>query len=145
MSNFFSDKESEDLVHTISEIEQKTSSEIRIHIEDNCEISPYDRAVEVFDKLKMYKTINRTGILIYISTLDRKLAVLGDIGIDQKLEQGYWQSILDEMGAIFQSEGIYAGVLVGIKKIGARLIEYFPETGTPTNELTNEISYGNNI
>jgi uncharacterized membrane protein len=145
MSNFFSDSESETLVLAISEIEQKTSSEIRIHIEDTCEGSPYDRAVEVFDKLQMYKTQHRTGIIIYIATLDRKIAVIGDIGINQKLEKGYWQTILDEMTQKFQTEGIYLGVLYGVEKIGGRLIEYFPEKGIATNELTNEISYGKNI
>lgn len=142
MGNFFSDLESESIVRAISDIEKNTISEIRIHIEDHCEEPSYDRAVQVFNELGMYNTVKRTGILIYLATIDRKLAILGDVGIHEKLEHGYWEKIMGEMSHKFQSEGIYMGILHGIQRVGEQLIIYFPEKGTPTNELSNEISYG---
>ena len=142
MSNFFSDIESEQLVNKISELEQKTESEIRIHIEDVCEESAFDRAVEVFQKLGMQKTKDKTGILIYLATQDKKMAVLGDKGINEKLENNFWDSIIEKMKVKFQTQGVSSGLELGLELIGQKLIEYFPERGTPSNQLPNDISYG---
>ena len=142
MSNFFSDIESEQLVNKISELEQKTESEIRIHIEDVCEESAFDRAVEVFQKLGMQKTKDKTGILIYLATQDKKMAVLGDKGINEKLENNFWDSIIEKRKVKFETQGVSSGLELGLELIGQKLIEYFPERGTPSNQLPNDISYG---
>lgn len=142
MSNFFPDSESETIVQTIAEIEKNTTGEIRIHIEDVCEGSPYNRAVEVFNKLEMYKTKEKTGILIYLSSEDKKIAVIGDKGIHDIVGGDYWQTIMEEMKELFKTQSVYAGVYHGLKSVGDKLIQHFPEKRTPQNELSNEISYG---
>lgn len=142
MSSFFSDKESENLVRTIAEIEKNTIGELKIHVEDTCASSPYDRAVEVFQKLGMYKTREKTGVLIYLSTEDRKIAVIGDRGIHEKLGPLFWTEIISEMKRRFASESIWKGVQYGLSEIGKELIHHFPEKNKPVDELSNEISYG---
>ncbi len=142
MSSYFSDKESEQFVHTIAQTEMQTIGEIRIHVEDLCEISPYDRAIEVFNKLGMYNTQQKTGVLIYLATEDKKLAIVGDKGIHNILGINYWDKILTEMKTKFQTDSIFDGVMHGLKSISAELITHFPEKRDPNNELSNEISYG---
>jgi uncharacterized membrane protein len=68
----------------IREAEQLTSGEIRVHIDKKCAGDPLKRAIQVFNKLKMHATKERNGVLIYLSFTDRKLAILGDEGIDKK-------------------------------------------------------------
>ena len=142
MSNFFSEQESESIINAIGHIESSTVGELRLHIEDLCEESPVDRAIEVFNKLGMYKTDSQTGILIYVATEDHKLAIIGDKGIHSILGDSYWNQIMVEMSERFKNESIYAGVLYGITAVGEKLIEHFPEKRLPDNELSNEISYG---
>lgn len=142
MSIFFSDEETQQLVKAIEEIERYTAGELRVHIEDLCDGNPVQKAIEVFNKLEMYKTAQKTGVLIYVATEDHKLAVIGDTGIHSILGEGYWQDIMHEMKEKFTHESIFSGVMHGILAIGERLKEHFPEIRIPTNELSNDISYG---
>lgn len=142
MSSFFSDEESETLIKTIAKIEENSIGEVRIHVEDICEISPYDRAVEIFNKLGMYKTKGQTGILIYLASEDKKVAIIGDKGIHAIVGAAYWDVIIAEMKSKFASQSIFAGVYDGLKLVGDKLIEHFPEKRLPENELSNDISYG---
>lgn len=142
MSNFFTEQESDSIVNAIGKIEASTVGELRLHIEDLCAESPVDRAIEVFNKLGMYKTDHQTGILIYIATEDHKLAIIGDKGIHSILGEAYWNQIMTEMRQLIINESVYAGVMYGVQAVGEKLIEHFPEIRRPNNELSNEISYG---
>ena len=142
MSNFFTEQESEDLVNAIVELEKSTVGELRVHFEDLCPDAPMDRAVELFNKLEMYRTDHKTGILIYVAADDHKLAIIGDKGIHAVLGDQYWLDIMNEMKSKFAHESIYSGVLFGVLAVGEKLKEHFPETRKSENELSNEISYG---
>jgi uncharacterized membrane protein len=142
MSNFFTDQESDTIVKVISDIESSTVGELRLHIEDLCPDSPIDRAVEIFNKLEMYRTEHKTGILIYIATEDHKLAIIGDQGMHSIVGNDYWEYIMNDMKSKFATDSIYSGVLNGVKAVGEKLKEHFPEKRIPDNELSNEISYG---
>lgn len=142
MSNFFSNQESDILVGQIAGIEQNTIGELRIHVEDLCDQDPYQRAVEVFNKLEMYKTVSKSGILIYLATEDKKLAIIGDKGIHDKVGTDYWTKIVVEVKQLFNQKSVFDGVNYGVEQVGKVLIEHFPEHNKPVNELSNEISYG---
>ena len=65
----------------IKEAELDTSGEIRVHIESKCTSDPLQRAVYIFNYLKMYNTQARNGVLIYVAVESRKFAIIGDAGI----------------------------------------------------------------
>ena len=91
-------KEENDLiVAAIHTAEQQTSGEIRVHIDKKCSTDPVKRAVQVFEKLGMHKTALRNGVLIYVSFSDRKLAIIGDQGIDAVVPADFWVSTKDQM------------------------------------------------
>jgi uncharacterized membrane protein len=142
MSNFFTDHESKTIVDAIRDIETSTVGELRVHIEDLCPGTPMDRAVDIFNKLEMYRTDHKTGILIYVATEDHKLSIIGDKGIYDVLGNNYWHQIMDGMKSKFVSDSIFAGVLHGVEEVGKKLKVHFPEKRKPDNELSNEISYG---
>jgi len=49
--------------------------------------------VEVFERLGMHRTAAHHGVLIYVAIEDRKLAVLGDRGIHERVGQPYWDRL----------------------------------------------------
>ena len=53
----------------------------------------YARALKHFVECGIYKTAERTGILIFVSILERKVFIIADSGIAEKVEQGKWNSI----------------------------------------------------
>src|SRR5437879_6592478 len=95
--NFFNKEEQKLLVDAITKAELKTSGEIRLHLENFCFGSELKSAEKVFTKLKMHHTKERNGVLIYIATLSKKIAVVGDEGIHQKLGDQFWQTVVDKL------------------------------------------------
>jgi putative membrane protein len=79
------------------------------------------RAAGAFLSEEVFKTRERTGILIFVSVLERRALVLGDSGINAKVEKSEWQDIVDGMTRLIGS-GDPAGALLGaIGKAGELL------------------------
>ena len=100
-----------------------------------------DRAAYVFKTLDMHKTGLRNGVLFYIAVEDRKFAVLGDTGINQKVPENFWEDIKEEMSVCFNEGKISKGLSTGIQKAGEQLKQFFPWQQDDVNELPDEISY----
>ena len=126
----------------IKEAELNTSGEIRVHIEKKCKGDIMDRAAFVFEKLAMYKTELRNGVLFYLATSDKKFAILGDAGINAKVPEGFWESVKDHMQDLFKKGEFAKGLSDGIKMAGISLKEHFPYQKDDVNELSDEISFG---
>ncbi len=139
----FLGKENEKLIkEAIEGAEHQTSGEIRVHVESKCKAEVLDRAAWLFKKLKMHETKERNGVLIYLSINDRKFAIIGDIGINKVVPNGFWNDI-KEMMIVHFGKGEFAGGLIeGIEKTGVHLKQYFPYQEDDVNELSDEISYG---
>lgn len=138
---FFSKEEQQKIVAAIKEAELNTSGEIRVHIENHCKKETLERAAEVFYDLKMNQTAARNGILFYIAVKDHKFAVIGDEGINKKVEHDFWNDIKDQMIFNFKENKFADGLVAGISKCGERLKEYFPYQSDDVNELSDEISF----
>ena len=70
------------IVQAIQDAEKETSGEIRVHVERFAGRDVLERAMDLFDKLKVYRTLKRNGVLIYLAVEERRFAILGDAGID---------------------------------------------------------------
>ena len=116
----FLDKESQRrVVEAIGVAEKCTSGEIRVHVEPTCKCGdPYARAVEVFDRLEMYKTDARNGVLIYIAYKSRMLAVIGDKGITDKVGVNFWVGEKDILTEYLRAKKPAEGLCEVIKMIG---------------------------
>ncbi len=132
------------IVSAISEVESKTTAELRIHLENTAHNQDaYTRAKYWFEKLGMTKTTERNGVLLYIAVADHKLAILGDKGIYEKVSTDYWASIKEQLITAFKAEKYTEGLVDAVKNIGEVLIKYFPNhSGEKRDELSNEISVG---
>ncbi|MEN6619484.1 MAG: TPM domain-containing protein [Rikenellaceae bacterium] len=142
-TNIFLSKADQSLiVKSIESAELNTSGEIRVHIESSCKADPVDRAVYIFNRLKMYETKDRNGVLIYIAYKSRKLSIIGDSGINSKVPADFWDEIKEKLLASFVSGDIVSGLTTAIQMSGEKLKEYFPYTKDDINEQSNEISFG---
>ena len=137
-----SQKEEQEVVQAIQLAEHQTSGEIRVHIESVCKGEVLDRAAWLFKSLKMHKTALRNGVLIYLSTTDRKFAIIGDSGINAVVPIGFWNDVKEQMIGYFMDGFVMEGLVIGIGKVGEKLKEFFPYQKDDVNELPDEISYG---
>ena len=141
-SSFLSDQEQANVLAAISDAESQTSGEIRLHLESRCKGDVLDRATVVFETLAMHKTALRNGVLFYLATDDRKLAILGDGGINAVVPDGFWNEVKDTVIAGLAAGNPAAGIASGIRLAGQQLSTHFPVEENDINELSNDISFG---
>jgi uncharacterized membrane protein len=141
-NKFFSKEQESEVVRAIQSAEHQTSGEIRVHIESVCKGTVLDRAAWLFKSLKMHETAMRNGVLIYLSTSDRKFAIIGDAGINAVVPDNFWDDVKILMISSFSKSEMVTGFVTGIAKVGEKLKEFFPYQENDINELPDEISYG---
>jgi len=139
-------KEEKALVKSaIEKAELNTSGEIRVHLENHCkEENVLDRAAQVFAELGMQKTEARNGVLIYMAVSDHKFAIIGDGGINAKVEDKFWDITKEKMVKHFKEGNLTQGLVEGVLCAGERLKEFFPYQSDDQNELSDDISFSNN-
>ncbi len=143
MIRVLSKLEQQRLVDAIGRAEKNTSGEIRVHVEARCSVNAYERAVEVFFTLEMDKTMARNGVLIYVAVDDRKMAIIGDEGINKVVPENFWEETLHDMRLHFSMSQFTEGLENAIERAGEKLKIYFPyDRNTDQNELSDAISLG---
>ena len=140
--DFISKEDEQAIVAAIVQAEQNTRGEIRVHIEKHTELSPIERAKEVFHELGMNETELRNGVLFYVGVDDHSFAIIGDQGINDVVPADFWESTKDLVIADFKQKEYSAGLIAGVLKAGEQLKKYFPSTDNNPNELSNEITRG---
>lgn len=142
IKKFFSKEQKEQIIRAIQEAEKETSGEIRLHLDSKCKGDALERAMVVFQKLKMQETQLRNGTLIYLAVNDRKFAIYGDTGINEAVPDNFWQDVKDDMRNYFKDDKFAAGIISGIEQVGQKLKDFFPYQSDDINELPDDISIG---
>ena len=137
---FFSPEEQERIIGEIRKAEDRTSGEIRVHLDCCSREIPLEKAKQVFHRLGMTRTKHRNGVLIYLATEDRKFAILGDEGIHRVVPENYWEDVKEKMQKQIRDGRICEGICLGIREIGEKLKTYFPVEKDDRNELPDTIS-----
>lgn len=140
--NFFTKSEKTAIKKAILNAEMDTSGEIRVHIEDECAGDVLDRAAYIFKKLMMEKTNLRNGILFYLAVGSKKIAILGDVGINEAVPDHFWEETKEIMTTHFVEDRFVQGLNEGIAQAGEKLKKHFPHHLDDINELSDEISFG---
>ena len=138
---FFSKKEKKQILAAVQEAEKNTSGEIRVHLEYRAREPVYGHAQKVFQRIGMTKTAQRNGVLIFLATGNKKFAVLGDVGINEKVPEGFWNDVVQIMQDHFKQNKFAEGVSEAVLRIGEKLKAYFPYQTNDKNELPDGISY----
>jgi putative membrane protein len=100
-----------------------------------------ERALKAFYEKGLYRTKENTGMLIFLSLLERKVWVLADKGIRGKIHQ----NTLNKLAGIV-SKGIREGrsceaLCEAIKEAGDLLAGLYPSTGRNVDELPDGVIY----
>jgi uncharacterized membrane protein len=139
---FFEKEELHKIGEAITAVEEKTSAEIRVRIERNCEGDPLERARVLINELGVTKTKEHTGVLIYIALEDHRFSIFGDEGIHKVMGDEGWKVLGDQLAEFFRKGEFCEGLVNIIFKIGEMLAEPFPPAAENIDELTNEPSFG---
>jgi len=130
------------VTRAVVEAEAHTSAEIRVHLDYSCEGDALQRAIKVFERLGMDRTVERNGVLVYISVTDRKLAVIGDKGIHERVGEAYWQGLVAAVRERLSQQQSRDGLIHAIAEVGRELARHFPRRPDDKNELSGAVSLG---
>lgn len=112
----------------------------RLFISDkeiNAEVE--EAAVNAFYKNDLYKTRDKTGVLIYISVFEKKVWVLADKGISCREDPKIWQEIVTIIVNGIKEKRQTDAIVKAIARTGEILGTHFPVKKDDTNELTDLI------
>lgn len=127
------------IAEAIRNAELLTSGEIRVYIAKRCKEDALEKASNVFHDLKMYQTKQRNAVLIQVCPDDHKAAILGDSGINEKIEINFWDDTLNELISYCARGEITEGICKAVEKVGNLIKKEYPYQQGDINELDNEI------
>jgi putative membrane protein len=97
------------------------------------------RARQEFLEHGVFATRDRTGILILLSELERKVVILGDAGIDAHVNQDGWHEHVARIVTSIRAGDPAAGVCGVIAELGEVLATKLPIRTDDRDELSNEV------
>lgn len=97
----------------------------------------HHRAMRAFVEEEVFNTRDRTGILLFVSLLEHRIEVLGDTGINARVEPEDWADIVKRIRKGIQHENLTDGLVDAIGMCGT-LLEEQGVTIRPDDE--NELS-----
>lgn len=98
------------------------------------------RAIEAFINEEVFNTRDRTGILFYVSAMEHQVIVMGDSGINQKVNQEDWDEVVNYILEGIKNNNVADGLVKAINACKNLLIENnFHVRSDDTNELSDDI------
>ncbi len=101
-----------------------------------------EAAIGSFYKKEVYNTRDYTGILIYISLFEHRVWVLGDKGINAKVDPAVWQGIADIITAGIKGKKQGLAICEAVDHCGDILQQHFPSSSDNPNELDDSVVVG---
>jgi len=98
------------------------------------------RAALAFLEEEVFRTRERTGILLFVSLFERRVVVLGDSGINRQVEPSHWDAVVATVVAGIGAGRPGAALADGIRQCG-ELLARFGVAIRPDdrNELSDEL------
>jgi len=103
------------------------------------ELTVMQRAIRAFYEKGLYKTKKNTGVLFFLSLLERKVWVLADSGINEKIDQATLNRFANIVSQGIKDGNAYEALCTAIKEAGTLLEKHFPITPGDIDELPDEV------
>ena len=95
------------------------------------------RAFRYFTESGVYDTKEHSGILIFVSYMERQVRIIADRGISEKISQDMWNLIADELAENLKKGDDLLAFTDAISKCGELLAQNFPCKEENPNELSD--------
>jgi uncharacterized membrane protein len=99
------------------------------------DLSPRERAKEVFAQRGVWNTEENNGVLIYLLLAERGVEIVADRGIDARVAQDEWHALCRRMESNFSAGRFEEGAIAGVRAVSELLVRHFPASGAERNEL----------
>ncbi|HMJ92689.1 MAG TPA: hypothetical protein VK472_01175 [Allosphingosinicella sp.] len=97
------------------------------------------RAIETFKAAAEHRTEGRTGVLLYLSLLERRAEIVADEAIHSKVEPEVWGEAMAVLIERVRAGQVAQGMALAVEKIGVVVAQCAPPTGLNPNELPDRL------
>ena len=98
-----------------------------------------NNAVRQFLAHGIHTTSERSGVLIFVSLIERYAEIVADEGINSRVDQSQWDLMVGTLIDQAKKEELAEGFVVVVGKCGELLAEHFPPTENQQNELDDRL------
>lgn len=99
----------------------------------------HEAAFMEFYSSGLYRTHESNGILIFLSLLERRVVVLGDRGVHDKLGNEHWDDVRDKIIRGIRAGKPREGICAAVEACGAALAKHFPHRPDDVDELPDQV------
>jgi uncharacterized membrane protein len=117
----------------VAHSERHHSGEIRVCIEAGLPLSylwrdasARDRAIAMFAKLRVWDTQDNNGVLIYLLLAERRIEIVADRGLNDRVPAEQWAAVTQGMADAFRAGRFAEGVNAAIDAVDRLLRAHFP-------------------
>lgn len=96
-------------------------------------------AVEMFLAHGLHTTEARTGVLIFLSLMEKRAEIVADTGIAALVPQANWDAVMAALVEEVRAGRLADGLIVAISGTGADLARHFPPPRENRDELPNDV------
>ena len=112
----------------------------KLFVAERDELDQVHRRAELeFYSNKIHRTEHGTGVLIFVSVMEKKAVVLADEGIAQKLPKETWDQVLSNISKKLHDKEWGEAFVGAIEECGQHLKTHFPITSASQNQLKNHL------
>jgi len=118
--------------------EQGSSGHVRVSVAAPFWGDTQEAAWRAFDRLEMHRTPHRNAVLLLVVPYRRRLVILGDAAIHDKVGHAFWQQVSHSICERFRAGDSTGGLEHGLQAIGDELRRHFPSdsTGIPSGHAS---------
>jgi putative membrane protein len=97
------------------------------------------RARQLFAERGLYRTSQRSGVLILIADLERRVSILADEGVHERLGPDEWRRDVEEITRSIAEGRTVEGLIGVIQQLGEKLAAAFPRSDEDADELGDAV------
>ena len=99
----------------------------------------HEAAFMQFYSSGLYRTRESNGVEIFLSCFERRVVVIGDRGIHEKMGGQHWHDVRDLIIRGITEGRAREGICAAIESCGRALAQHFPIRPDDVNELSNQV------
>jgi uncharacterized membrane protein len=124
------------IVAAILEAESRTTGEIHVHLSRRWyEKDPLARANRLFQRFDMAQTPQRNAVLLYVNLRKRRLALVGDKGIQARVSARFWKEQARELSQDLRATQFENAISAAVRRLGHELERRFPSPSRPNEKV----------
>ena len=89
-------------------------------------VSPRQRAIELFGQLGVWDTADNNGVLIYLLLADHDVEIVADRGFTGRVGDAEWADVCHVIEGAYRAGDFERGSLAGIAAVSALIARHYP-------------------